>query len=204
MAVTGLLLFGFVLGHMIGNLQMFLADHEAINHYGRLLREFLHGKGIWIARGGLLVAVVLHMASAWSLTRTNWRARPIAYKVVTPDASTYASRTMRWGGIILLLFIVYHLLHMTVGSVHPAFVEGDVYRNVVVGFSSWPVSLFYILAMLCLALHLRHGVWSMLQTLGVSHPRWDPWRKSVATAFAVVVAAGFVSVPLAVLAGIVK
>jgi succinate dehydrogenase / fumarate reductase, cytochrome b subunit len=204
MAATGLLLFGFVLVHMIGNLQMFLSDHEAINHYGRFLRELLHGTGIWIARGGLLAAVGLHIWSAWSLTRTNWRARPIAYKVVTPDASTYASRTMRWGGVILLLFIVYHLLHMTVGSVHPAFVEGDVYRNVIVGFSSWPVALFYVLAMLCLALHLHHGVWSLLQTLGVSHPRWDAARKTAATVFAVVVATGFLSVPLAVLAGVLK
>jgi len=204
MAVTGFVLFGFVLVHMIGNLQMFLPDHEAINHYGKFLREFLHGGGIWVARGTLLVAVGAHIWSAWSLTRTNWRSRPIAYKVVTPDASTYASRTMRWGGVILLFFIVYHLLHMTVGSVHPAFVEGDVYRNVVVGFSSWPVSLFYVLAMLCLGLHLRHGLWSMLQTLGVAHPRWDAARRTAATVFAVVVFLGFVSVPLAVLAGVVK
>jgi len=204
MAVTGLVLFGFVFAHMLGNLQMFLPDHEAINHYGKFLREFLHGGGIWVARGGLLLAVGLHMWSAWSLTRTNWRARPIAYKAVTPDASTYASRTMRWGGVILLLFIVYHLLHLTVGTVHPAFVEGDVYRNVIVGFSKWPVALFYVLAMLCLGLHLRHGVWSMLQTLGVSHPRWDALRKTAATIFAVVVVLGFVSVPLAVLAGVLR
>lgn len=204
MAVTGLILFGFVFVHMIGNLQMFLPDHEAINHYGKFLRTFLHGTGIWISRGGLLLAVALHIASAWSLTVTNWRARPVAYKAVTPDASTYASRTMRWGGVILLLFVVYHLLHLTVGSVHPAFIDGDVYRNVIVGFSVWPVSLFYIFAMLCLGLHLRHGVWSMLQTLGVAHPRWDGARKIAATAFAVVVMLGFISVPLAVLAGVLK
>ena len=204
MAVTGLVLFGFVLIHMIGNLQMFLPDHEAINHYGKFLREFLHGAGIWVARGTLLGAVGLHMGSAWSLTMTNRRARPIAYKVVTPDASTYASRTMRWGGVILLLFIVYHLLHMTVGSVHPAFVEGDVYRNVIVGFSSWPVALFYVLAMLCLGLHLRHGIWSMLQTLGVAHARWNAARQTAATVFAIVVVLGFLAVPLAILAGVLN
>ena len=204
MAVTGLLLFGFVFVHMIGNLQMFLPDHEAINHYGKFLREFLHGGGIWVARGTLLLAVGLHIWSAWSLTMTNWRARPVAYKKVTPDASTYASRTMRWGGVILLLFVIYHILHYTVGTVHPHFVEGDVYRNVIVGFQSWPVALFYVLAMLCLGLHLRHGVWSMLQTLGASHPRWNAARNAAATVFAVVVVAGFISVPLAVLAGVLK
>jgi len=204
MAITGLVLFGFVFAHMLGNLQMFLPDHEAINHYGRFLREFLHGGGIWVARAVLLSAVGLHIWAAWSLTRANRIARPVPYKVVTPDASTYASRTMRWSGPILLLFIIYHLLHFTVGSVHPNFVEGDVYRNVIVGFSVWPVSLFYIIAMSALGLHLRHGAWSMLQTLGASHPRWDPARNAAATVFTAIVVLGFVSVPLAVLAGVLK
>ncbi len=204
MAVTGLILFGFVLVHMIGNLQVFLPDHEAINHYGRFLREALHGAGIWVARATLLGAVGLHIGAAWSLSRTSWRARPVPYKIVTPDASTYASRTMRWSGPILLLFIVYHLLHFTVGTVHPDFVEGNVYRNVIVGFSSWPVAVSYIVAMLALGLHLQHGAWSMLQSLGVSHPRWNGLRKSAATAFTLIVVAGFISVPLAVVVGILK
>jgi succinate dehydrogenase / fumarate reductase cytochrome b subunit len=204
MAVTGVVLFGFVFVHMLGNLQMFLPDHEAINHYGRFLREMLHGGGIWASRAVLLAAVVLHIGAAWSLTRTNWKARPVPYKVVTPDASTYASRTMRWSGPILALFIVYHLLHFTVGTVHPAFVDGDVYRNVVVGFSVWPVSLFYVIAMVALGLHLRHGVWSMLQTIGVSHPRWNRARNLAASVFTLVIVLGFISVPLAVLAGVLK
>jgi succinate dehydrogenase / fumarate reductase cytochrome b subunit len=204
MAVTGLVLFGFVLVHMVGNLLVFLPDHEAINHYGRFLREMLHGGGIWAARAVLLVAVVLHIWAAWSLTRTNWKARPVPYKVVTPDASTYASRTMRWSGPILALFIVYHLLHFTVGTVHPDFVDGDVYRNVIVGFSVWPVALFYVIAMLALGLHLRHGAWSMLQTLGASHPRWNGARNLAASVFTLVIVLGFVSVPLAVLAGVLK
>jgi succinate dehydrogenase cytochrome b subunit len=204
MAVTGLVLFGFVFVHMLGNLQMFLPDHKAINLYGNFLREALHGGGIWVARTVLLVAVVLHVWAAWSLTRTSWRARPVPYRVVTPDASTYASRTMRWSGPILALFIVYHILHFTVGTVHPAFVDGDVYRNVIVGFSVWPVSLFYVVAMSALGLHLRHGVWSMLQSLGVSHPRWDRARNLAATAFTVIIVFGFISVPLAVLAGVLK
>jgi succinate dehydrogenase / fumarate reductase cytochrome b subunit len=204
MAVTGLVLFGFVLVHMLGNLQVFLPDHQAINHYGRFLREMLHGGGIWGARAVLLAAVVLHIGAAWSLTRTNWKARSIPYKVVTPDASTYASRTMRWSGPILALFIVYHLLHFTVGTVHPAFVDGDVYRNIVVGFSVWPVSLFYVIAMLALGLHLRHGAWSMLQTIGASHPRWNGARNLAASIFTLIIVLGFISVPLAVLAGALK
>jgi succinate dehydrogenase / fumarate reductase cytochrome b subunit len=124
--------------------------------------------------------------------------------VVTPDASTYASRTMRWSGPILALFIVYHLLHFTVGTVHPDFVDGDVYRNVIVGFSVWPVALFYVIAMLALGLHLRHGAWSMLQTLGASHPRWNGARNLAASVFTLVIVLGFVSVPLAVLAGVLK
>ena len=204
MAVTGLVLFGFVFVHMLGNLQMFLPDHEAINHYGRFLREMLHGGGIWVTRAVLLASVGLHIWAVWSLTLTNWSARPISYRVVTPDASTYASRTMRWSGPILLLFIVYHLLHFTVGAVHPAFVEGDVYRNVISGFSVRPVALAYVIAMAALGLHLRHGAWSMLQTLGASHPRWDRARNAAATVFTVIIVLGFVSVPLAVLAGVLK
>jgi len=204
MAVTGLVLFGFVFAHMLGNLQMFLPDHEAINHYGKFLREMLHGGGIWVARAVLLGSVSLHIWAAWSLTRTSWKARPVSYKVVTPDASTYASRTMRWSGPIVFLFIVYHLLHFTVGSVHPAFEEGQVYRNVIVGFSVWPVAVAYVIAILALGLHLRHGAWSMLQTLGASHPQWDRLRNLAATVFTVIIVLGFISVPLAVLAGVLK
>ena len=204
MAATGLVLFGFVFAHMLGNLQMFLPDHEAINHYGRFLQEMVHGAGIWIARAVLLGSVGLHIWAAWSLTLTNWKARPVSYKVVTPDASTYASRTMRWSGPILFLFIVYHLLHFTVGSVHPAFVKGEIYRNVIVGFSFWPVAVAYVAAILALGLHLRHGAWSMLQTLGGSHPSWDGLRNAAATVFAVIIVLGFISVPLAVLAGVLK
>jgi succinate dehydrogenase / fumarate reductase cytochrome b subunit len=111
---------------------------------------------------------------------------------------------MRWSGVIVLLFVVYHLLHMTTGDVHPQFVHGDVYRNIVTGFSRWPVSFFYILAMVCLGFHLRHGVWSMLQTLGASHPRWNGLRNAGASVFAAILVLGFIAVPLAVLAGVVK
>lgn len=203
MAVTGLILFGFVLGHLAGNLQLYLGA-EAINAYGVFLRHLLHGAGIWIARGGLLVAVVLHIWAATSLTLTSRAARPVAYRRWEPRESTYASRTMRWGGVIVLLFVIYHLMHFTFGNVHPSFVDGDIYHNMVAGFQVPWVSGFYILAMLCLGLHLRHGLWSMFQTLGVSHPRYERYAKGFAALFSAVVVLGNVSFPIAVLAGWVR
>jgi succinate dehydrogenase / fumarate reductase cytochrome b subunit len=203
MAVTGAILFGFVLVHMLGNLQVYLGP-EALNHYGVFLRELLHGTGIWIARAVLLAAVALHIWSATSLTLDSRRARPEGYRQQKWKESTYASRTMRWGGVILLLFVIYHLLHFTTGTVHQSFIEGDVYHNFVAGFRSVPVSLFYIFAMLALGLHLRHGVWSMFQTLGVSHPRYIRMAHVGAWIFAAVIVIGNISFPLAVLAGIVR
>jgi succinate dehydrogenase / fumarate reductase cytochrome b subunit len=203
MALSGVVLFGFVLVHMIGNLQVYLGAH-AINEYGLFLREFLHGTGIWIARGGLLLAVGLHIWSATSLTLTSWAARPEGYRAEQHRQSTYASRTMVWSGPILLLFILFHLADLTFGPANPSFIEGDVYHNVVASFSRWPVSVFYVVAMLALGLHLRHGVWSMLQTLGASHPRWNVLRSAFATLFAAVVVIGNISIPVAVLTGLVK
>jgi succinate dehydrogenase / fumarate reductase, cytochrome b subunit len=203
MAVTGLILFGFVLGHMIGNLQVYLGP-EALNHYGVLLRQLLHGAGLWIVRAVMLTAVSLHIWAASSLTLESRRARPEGYREQKWKESTYASRTMRWGGVILLLFVIYHLLHLTTGTVHPSFIEGDIYHNFVAGFQSVPASLFYIVAMLALGLHLRHGVWSMCQTLGVSHPRYIRIAHAAAWIFAALIVAGNISFPIAVLAGIVK
>lgn len=203
MAVTGIILFGFVLAHLAGNLQLYLGA-EAINAYGVFLRHVLHGAGIWIARGTLLVAVALHIWAAASLTLTSRAARPVAYRQWQPRESTYASRTMRWGGVIVLLFIVYHLMHFTLGNVHPSFIEGDVYHNMVAGFQVPWVSGFYLVAMLCLGLHLRHGLWSMLQTLGVAHPRYERYAKIFAAVFSAVIVLGNISFPIAVLAGWVR
>ena len=203
MAVTGAILFGFVLGHMLGNLQVYLGP-EAMNHYGLFLRQVLHGTGIWIARAVLLAAVVLHIWSATSLTLTSRRARPEGYRREKWKESTYASRTMRWGGVILLLFVIYHLLHFTTGTLHQSFIEGDVYHNFVAGFRNVWVSAFYIFAMLALGLHLRHGLWSMCQTLGVSHPRYIRRAHVGAWIFAAIIVIGNISFPLAVLAGIVR
>ncbi|MEK7316308.1 MAG: succinate dehydrogenase cytochrome b subunit [Candidatus Eisenbacteria bacterium] len=203
MAVTGLVLFGFVVVHMIGNLQAYIGP-ESLNAYGLWLRELLHGTGLWIARGVLILAVILHVWAAVGLTIENRKARPVGYRQRRWEESTYASRTMVWSGPILALFIVYHLLHLTTGNVHPNFVDGDVYHNFVSGFRVVPVSAFYILAMLGLGLHLYHGVWSMLQTLGLSHPRWNPLRAAFAGTITTVVVLGNVSFPIAVLLGIIR
>ncbi|HTO75472.1 MAG TPA: succinate dehydrogenase cytochrome b subunit [Thermoanaerobaculia bacterium] len=203
MAVTGAILVLFVLGHMIGNLQVYLGP-AALNHYGVLLRQLLHGAGLWVVRAVMLTAVSLHIWSATSLTLESRRARPEGYREQKWKESTYASRTMRWGGVIILLFVIYHLLHFTTGTVHPNFIEGDIYHNFVTGFQSVPVSIAYIVAMLALGLHLRHGVWSMFQTLGVSHPRYIRMAHVTAWVVAIVVVAGNISFPVAVLAGVVK
>ena len=200
MAVTGVILFGFVLGHMIGNLQVYLGP-EALNAYAALLKST--GGMLWVVRLGLLLAAGLHIWAATSLTLTSWAARPQGYRVVDSRGSTYASRTMRWGGPILGLFIVYHLLHLTVGSAHPSFDHLDVYGNVVRAFRVWWVSAAYIVAMLALGLHLYHGVWSMFQTVGLNHPRYNPLIRTLATIFAIVVVVGNVSIPAAVLTGLV-
>jgi len=203
MAITGLILFGFVLGHMLGNLQVYLGP-EALNHYAVFLRQMLHGAGLWVVRAVLLAAVSLHIWAATSLTLESWRARPIGYQQQAWKESTYASRTMRWGGVILLLFVIYHLLHFTTGTAHPDFVEGDVYHNFITGFQSVPASIVYIIAMIALGFHLRHGVWSMCQTLGVSHPRYIRLAHIAAWLFAALIVVGNISFPVAVLAGILK
>jgi succinate dehydrogenase / fumarate reductase cytochrome b subunit len=200
MAASGLLLYGFVVGHMLGNLQVFLGP-EAINAYAEFLQDFLHGQGVWIARGALLLAVALHVWAALSLTLANAAARPLGYREWQARESSYASRTMVWSGPLLLVFIVYHLLHFTVGNAHPDFVRGDVFRNLVVGFQNPFASAFYILAMLALGLHMYHGFWSMLQTLGLSHPRWTRVRRGLSLLLAGAVVAGNISIPLAVLLG---
>ena len=203
MAVTGAILFGFVLGHLAGNLLLYMGP-AAINAYAVELRTLLHGSALWIARGTLLLAVVLHIWSAWALTVRNAKARPQGYKQLAHVRSTYASRTMRWSGVIILAFVIYHLMHFTFGNAHPAFIEGDVYHNVVTGFRVWPVSLFYIVAMVLLGFHLNHGVWSMFHTLGVSHPGRRRALRLLAAAFSVLIVLGNISFPLAVLFGFVS
>jgi succinate dehydrogenase / fumarate reductase cytochrome b subunit len=201
MAVTGAALFGFVLAHMAGNLLAYKGP-EALNAYAEGLRRF--PALLWGARLGLLAAAALHVWAATSLTLRNWAARPVAYRRRRSLASTYASRTMVWSGPILLLFVVYHLLHFTTGTVHHDFVPGDVYRNFVTGFRVPWVSGFYVAAMLALGLHLYHGAWSMLQTLGLSHPRYNAWRDGLCALVTALIVAVNISFPVAVLLGIIR
>jgi succinate dehydrogenase / fumarate reductase cytochrome b subunit len=201
MAVTGVVLSVFVLGHMLGNLKVF-EGAEALNAYGRLLR--FEPALLWTARLGLLAAVGLHIWAYVVLTRTNLGARHQAYRVTVHKESSYASRSMRLTGPLLLGFVIFHLLHLTTGTVHPSFREGDVYHNVVAGLSGAPVALFYVVAMACLGVHLWHGVWSLFQTLGASQARYGSLGRRVATIFTLIVVLGFVAVPLSVLAGVVK
>ncbi len=209
MAVTGLLLFLFVVGHMFGNLKVFqgAAKFDAYAEFLRAVGSPLlgHGQFLWIARIVLLVAVLVHVTAAIQLTRLSRAARPVGYRHrLRPEASTYASRTMRWGGVIIAAFVVYHLLHFTFGSVHPDFVAGSVYHNVVVGFQIWPVALAYVIAMGALALHLYHGLWSVFQTLGANSPKYNSLRRPLAAVLALIIFLGFVAVPVSVLTGVVR
>jgi succinate dehydrogenase / fumarate reductase cytochrome b subunit len=201
MALTGVILTGFVLVHMMGNLLLYQGP-EALNHYGEMLQS--KPPLVWSARLILLVSVGLHIWAATSLTLANLAARPVGYRKSAYETSTYASRTMRWGGPLLALFIVYHLLHFTVGSMHPDFVRGDVYHNVIVGFQSPLVTFFYVLSMVALSLHLFHGVESMLQTMGLSHPKYNGLRLMIGAAYAAVVTVGNLSFPLSVFFHLVR
>lgn len=201
MALTGFILFGFILGHMAGNLQIFMGADQ-LNAYAKFLKGT--GKLLWLARGVLLVSVVLHIVAATQLTLLKLAARPQGYVKKATIATSYAARTMIWSGPIILAFLIYHLLHFTTGQAHPNFSHEDVYRNVVIGFSNPAVSLFYMIANILLAFHLYHGVWSMFQSLGFNHPKYTPMLQAAAKAFGFVVAVGNVSMPMAVLTGIVQ
>ena len=210
MAVTGLIGIAFVIGHMAGNLQAFVG-RDKLNAYGALLHGPL-GELLWVVRLVLIVSVVLHVLMAYQLTMRARAARPIGYKQRDAQVSTWASRTMRWGGVLLLLFIILHILHFTTGQVDPADWRGqvdaagrrDVYGNLVASFHIWWVSAFYVLAMIFLGLHLYHGAWSSVRTLGYAKPSPHPLHRRIALVVAVVVWLGFTLVPVGVLAGLIR
>lgn len=208
MAVTGVILIGFVIVHMLGNLKVYQGA-DAFNHYAEGLRTlgepfFGYGQLLWILRIILLVAVIIHIVAAVQLVLHSRKARAIGYRKYDGDmVFSYASRTMKWGGLIILAFVIYHLLHLTFGSAHPDFIPGDAYHNLVAGFRSWPVSIAYVLAMIPLGFHLYHGFWSMLQTFGATNPKVNRIRRPIAAALALAVVLGNVSFPVAVLTGFV-
>ncbi|WUI43603.1 succinate dehydrogenase [Streptomyces zaomyceticus] len=208
MAVSGLLMLGYLVAHVAGNLKVFFGPEE-FNAYGHWLRVMgapvLHHEwALWLVRIVLLAAVVAHAVCAYQLSRRDVRARPTAY-VHRRKRASYATRTMRWGGIILALFIVWHVLDLTTGTVHPGgFEEGKPYQNVVDTFSTWYGNVIYIVAMLAVGLHVRHGFWSAAQTLGVGNARRERLLRAAADTLALVLTAGFVSVPVAVMTGVVS
>lgn len=197
MAVSGLIMIGFVIVHMAGNLQLF-EGAARLNTYS----AFLHGpanEALWILRVVLLAAVVAHVVAAYQLTVLDRAARPVPYAKRELQAATIGSRTMRVGGVVLALFIVLHVLHFTTLTLQPApLTEGDVYGNAIASFRIWWVTALYVVAMIALGLHLYHGAWSSVRTLGFERGRLDPFRRPVAIALALIVWAGFTLVPVAV------
>jgi succinate dehydrogenase / fumarate reductase cytochrome b subunit len=208
MAVTGLLMLLFLLVHMLGNLKIFFGPTE-FDHYAHWLRTIgepvLHGAWyLWIQRVVLLVAVVLHVTAAAQLSLRDRRARPVRYAHGQRRRATFATRTMRYGGIVLALFIVWHLLDLTAGVTNPDFAKGRAYHNIYVDFQNWWSNLIYIAAMVMLGLHINHGFWSASQTLGINSPSRDRAIKSIGSTLAVVIPVGFIMVPIGVMTGIVK
>jgi succinate dehydrogenase cytochrome b subunit len=216
MAITGIIGIGFVVVHMIGNLKVYLGvitegDDRVydIDVYGEFLRELLvpiapRTYVLWALRIVLIVAVILHIHAAYTLTVLNRKARPVKYQSARDyQVANFASRTMRWTGIIVALFIVWHLADLTWGWANPDFVRGAVYRNLDASLSRVPVAILYIVANIALGIHLFHGTWSLFQSLGWSNPRFNNWRRYLATGIATIVVVGNVSIPVAVLAGVV-
>ncbi len=202
MAVTGIIMVAYLITHVLANLLVFQGP-DRINTYSR----FLHGTGgaLWAARLVLLAAVILHIVAAVQLTGRRQAARPVGYAGGREaQVSTVASRSIRWGGGLILIFLVYHILHFTLGSVHSSFVEGDPYHNVAAGFGNPLVALFYELAMASVGLHLYHGIWSSGRSLGLSEASAHPLRRQLALVLALLVWAGFTVIPVAGYLGVIR
>jgi succinate dehydrogenase / fumarate reductase, cytochrome b subunit len=206
MAVTGVILLGYVVGHLLGNLQIYAADHEQVNRYAAFLHDPSRASLLWGVRAMLLLAVGLHIIASLQLWNLKRAARPVAYVKKDDIPAAYASRTMMWSGPIIAAFVAFHILHLTAGSILPLQELGpdqpNVRANVIGGFQHPAVAIFYIVAMLMLCLHLYHGTWSMFQSMGVSHPRYTPALKRLAAIFAILIAAGNISIPIAVMTGL--
>lgn len=206
-ALTGIVLVGFVLGHMIGNLLVF-AGRDAINEYGHFLHTVGHGMGVWVARVVIFGSIILHVILTVQITKKNRASREQRYGVAHKDASSAASRTMIFSGLTLLAFFIYHILHFTARTfndydTYKTMLHGeqvhDVYKMVIAGFSWAPASIFYIISMVLLATHLSHGVASMFQTLGLSNEKTRPLFQSLAKAYAALILIGNCSIPIAIL-----
>ena len=196
MAVTGVILVGWIVGHVLGNVLIFRGP-ESVNQYAALLKSNM--ALLWAMRVFMLVTVVLHVVAAVQLVNQQRASRPQAYTRHRYQQATIASRTIRWGGLVLALFLVYHILHMTTGALHPSFDHADVYSNMVLGLRVPWVAAIYLAAVTALGLHLYHGMWSVFQSLGFSSPSISPVRRRLATGIALFVFIGFAAIPLAIL-----
>lgn len=201
MAVTGLVGVGFVVGHMLGHLQVFQSA-EKYNAYAHFLQSL--GGGLWLARLVLLGAVALHILMAVQLTALKRKARPVGYAKQEPQVSTLASRTIRYGGFLLLAFIIFHILHFTTLDIFPEYERMTVYNRMIVAFRKPLITGFYVLAVLALGMHLYHGAWSSIRTLGLTKGSANPLQRKVPAALAVLVTLGFLVVPIAIAAGLIK
>ncbi len=212
MAITGVILLGFVFVHMAGNLKVYYNDGgEHLNAYGEWLRTvgspvLPHKTLLWAFRSAIILSVGFHIHAAVTLTLLNRRARPVGYKGGRDYiAADYAARTMRWSGVLIGAFLLFHLMDLTWGTsaVHPDFQGGKPFENLVASFERWPVSAVYIGANLLLGMHLYHGAWSLFQSLGLNHQRFNHWRRGFAILFAAVIVIGNISIPIAVLTGVI-
>jgi succinate dehydrogenase / fumarate reductase, cytochrome b subunit len=201
MAVSGVILVGWIIGHVLGNLLIFRGP-VAVNEYAAFLKS--NAAFLWGMRVFMLTMVVAHVVAAVQLYRIQRAARPEGYRALKPQASTFSSRSMRIGGFILAVFLVYHILHFTTGHLHPSFSHTNVYGNMVSAFSIPWVAAIYIVAVAALGLHLFHGVWSVFQSLGINHRSINPARRRLATVIAVAVYIGFTAIPIAVLFGLLR
>ncbi len=212
MAISGVIGLMFIFFHMVGNLHAFEGAHE-LNEYGEALRDigeplFPRTLILWLfLRLPLILALVVHVHAAWSLTRVNHAARSTDYDAPRNYiAANYASRTMRWTGVIVLLYLAWHLADLTWGLefVNPEFERGDVYGNLVASLQRWPVTILYLVAMGALAFHVWHGAWSLFQSLGVNNQRFNRFRRTFANVFTAIVTVGFISIPIGVQLGIIS
>jgi succinate dehydrogenase / fumarate reductase cytochrome b subunit len=209
MALTGIVIIGFVVAHMIGNLKLYFGA-EDFNHYGEFLRELLvpilpRTVALWLMRIGLIAAFVLHIHAAYALTRINQAARHTKYQSKRDYvAANYASRTMRWSGVIVGLFLVWHLFDLTFTGTGYTYVRGLAYENVALSLGRIWNAAIYLVANIALGFHLFHGTWSLFQSMGWNNPRFNAWRRGFAAGLTAIIVLGNVSFPIAVTAGIVS
>ena len=212
MAGSAIIWFGYVVAHLAGNLKIFLGP-DSMNHYGEWLRVvgtpvFPERGVLWLARIVLLAALLVHVGAYADLWRRKRQARKVGYRKYDPQVFSFSSRTMMWGGIAIFLFIIFHILHLTTGTIDPGaeytFIHGQPYENAVAGFQVWWVTAIYVVGVVALGLHLYHGLWSAMQTFGANNPNYNRYRRPTAGAIALLLTIGYLSIPIAVMLGVVS